>query len=62
MKNLEDMFQWADRLIFDKTGENFTEYYQTIQARLQGLPCTVLVLAAPDFAFEKVLTDATTGS
>jgi solute carrier family 12 sodium/potassium/chloride transporter 2 len=41
---------------------NFTEYYQTIQARAVGLPSTVFVLAAPDFAFEEVLTDPTSGS
>ncbi len=40
-----------------ETEENFTEYYQRIQERLRGLPSTVLVLAAPDFAFEEVLTD-----
>lgn len=47
-----------------KPGENFnfTEYYQTIQARAVGLPSTVFVLAAPDFAFEEVLKDSTTGT
>jgi hypothetical protein len=45
-----------------KPGDNFPDYYQTIQARAVGLPSTVFVLAAPDFAFEEVLTDTTSGS
>jgi amino acid transporter len=37
--------------------ENYTEYYEQLQARAAGLPTTIFVLAAPDFAFEEVLTD-----
>ena len=37
--------------------ENFTEYYERLQARAANLPTTLFVLAAPDFPFEEVLTD-----
>ncbi|MEB3828617.1 amino acid permease [Phormidium sp. CCY1219] len=37
--------------------ENYTRYYESLQARAAGLPTTLFVLAAPDFAFEEVLTD-----
>ncbi len=30
MKNVEDILQWADRLIFDKTGENLTSIEEAI--------------------------------
>ena len=39
-------------------GDNFPEYYERIQARTAGLPSTIFVLAAPEFAFEEVLTEA----
>ena len=45
-----------------KPRKNFSDYYQTLQNRAVGLPSTVFVLAAPDFAFEEVLTDTTTGN
>ncbi|QIZ72870.1 amino acid permease [Oxynema aestuarii] len=41
-------------------GEQFTEYYENLQAKTSGLPTTIFVLAAPDFAFEEVLTEGTT--
>lgn len=37
--------------------ENFTQYYESLQARAVDLPTTAFVLAAPDFAFAKVLTE-----
>ncbi|MEC4985368.1 MAG: Na-K-Cl cotransporter [Oscillatoria sp. PMC 1068.18] len=37
--------------------DNYTEYYESLQAKAAGLPTTVFVLAAPDFAFEEVLSD-----
>jgi solute carrier family 12 sodium/potassium/chloride transporter 2 len=37
--------------------ENFTHYYEQLQQRAAGLPTTVFVLAAPDFAFGEVLTE-----
>lgn len=38
-------------------GENFSEYYTSMQKRLEHLPSTVLVLAAPNFVFTSVLTE-----
>ncbi|MDJ0553337.1 MAG: amino acid permease [Microcoleaceae cyanobacterium MO_207.B10] len=38
-------------------GENFTEYYQDLQAKTANLPSTVFVLAAPGFAYGEILTD-----
>lgn len=35
--------------------ESFQDYYQSIQKRIALLPSTILVLAAPNFAFTKVL-------
>jgi amino acid transporter len=35
--------------------DNFRDYYSTIEARIQALPATMLVLAAPNFAFAEVL-------
>ena len=37
--------------------DDFTDYYESLQTRTAGLPTTVFVLAAPDFAFAQVLTD-----
>jgi hypothetical protein len=37
--------------------DNYTDYYASIQARTAGLPTTIFVLAAPDFAFSEVLTE-----
>ncbi len=39
-----------------KPGDNFTKYYESLQKRAEGLPTTIFVLAAPDFAFEEVLS------
>ena len=38
-------------------GDDFTEYYEGLQARTAGLPTTVFVLAAPGFAYNEVLSD-----
>ncbi|MGB7439486.1 MAG: Na-K-Cl cotransporter [Coleofasciculaceae cyanobacterium] len=40
--------------------ENFSAYYERLQELATGLPATVLVLAAPDFAFSEVLTQEST--
>ena len=37
--------------------ENFTEYYEKLQARVTNLPSTVFVLAASEFAINDVLTE-----
>ena len=36
-------------------GENFEEYYATVQNRIKDLPTTVLALAAQEVSFGKVL-------
>jgi len=36
-------------------GDDFQDYYTKMQKRSQGLPSTILVLAAPNFAFTEVL-------
>lgn len=36
---------------------DFPQYYEKLQTRVTGLPTTLFVLAAPDFAFEEVLSD-----
>ena len=41
-----------------KPRENYGQYYETLQARTQGLPTTVFVLAAPDFDFEEILRES----
>lgn len=49
--------QNADRVVLGmaEPAENFQSYYATVQDRLKGLPSTILVLAAPNFEFVKVL-------
>ena len=37
--------------------ENFTEYYENLQARVSNLPSTIFVLAASEFAIGDVLTE-----
>ncbi|MGC1396012.1 MAG: Na-K-Cl cotransporter [Coleofasciculaceae cyanobacterium] len=37
---------------------DYTQYYEKLQNRATGLPTTVFVLAAPDFAFEEVLSNS----
>ncbi len=39
-------------------GDDFTEYYKNLQTLAAGLPTTIFVLAAPEFAFEEVLTES----
>ena len=41
-----------------KPRKNYGQYYETLQARTQGLPTTVFVLAAPDFDFEEILSES----
>lgn len=36
---------------------NYTAYYEGLQGKVHNLPTTLFVLAAPDFAFEEVLTE-----
>ena len=38
--------------------ENYISYYENLQAKVVGLPSTVFVLAAPEFAFGEVLTES----
>jgi solute carrier family 12 sodium/potassium/chloride transporter 2 len=38
--------------------DNYTQYYERLQARAAGLPTTLFVLAAPDFSFEEVLSES----
>ncbi|MFZ9738431.1 MAG: Na-K-Cl cotransporter [Prochlorotrichaceae cyanobacterium] len=38
-------------------GEDFVPYYERLQERTTGLPTTVFVLAAPQFAFNELLVD-----
>ena len=38
-------------------GDDFTQYYESLQTMAADLPTTIFVLAAPGFAFEEVLTD-----
>ncbi len=37
--------------------ENFTQYYEELQAKVADLPSTIFVLATSEFAFGEVLTD-----
>ena len=37
--------------------DNFTKYYEELQAKVADLPSTIFVLAASEFAFGEVLTD-----
>jgi amino acid transporter len=47
----------ADRILLGmaEPTDDFQTYYSSLQERLQGLPSTILVLAAPNFAFADVL-------
>ncbi len=38
-------------------GMKYTEYYEQLQAKATHIPTTLFVLAAPDFAFEEVLSE-----
>ena len=38
-------------------GEDFQHYYQVLQNRMADLPSSVMVLAAPNFAFTNILTE-----
>ena len=37
--------------------DNYVEYYESLRQKVAGLPSTIFVLAAPDFAFGEVLAD-----
>ncbi len=37
--------------------DNYVEYYEALRQKVTGLPSTIFVLAAPDFAFGEVLAD-----
>ena len=39
-------------------GDDFTQYYDNLQARTANLPTTLFVLAAADFAFSEVLSES----
>ncbi len=47
----------ADQVILGiaEPNENFCDYYATVEERIRDLPSTMLVLAAPSFAFAEVL-------
>ena len=56
---LHDSSRQADLIIMgiaapDQVGD-FAAYYQRLQERTTGLPCTVFALAAEDVAFREVL-------
>jgi amino acid transporter len=54
---LHDSSQDADLVLMGmaEPDENFTAYYEGLQKRLEGLPTTILVLAAEDVSFGEVL-------
>ena len=41
-----------------RDNEEYQEYYETLRHKIEDLPSTILVLAAPDFAFSEVLGDS----
>ncbi|MEB3211425.1 MAG: Na-K-Cl cotransporter, partial [Leptolyngbyaceae bacterium] len=54
---LHDSSRHSDMVILGiaKPTDTFREYYQRVQKRISMLPSTILVLAAPNFAFTEVL-------
>ncbi len=54
---LHESSQSADLVFLGmaQPSENFTGYYERLQEMATGLPTTMFVLAAPDFAFDEVL-------
>lgn len=38
--------------------DNYVEYYENLQTKVADLPSTIFVLAAPDFAFDEILSDS----
>ena len=54
---LQESSQHADLIFMGMAtpGENFEEYYATVQNRIKDLPTTVLALAAQEVSFGKVL-------
>lgn len=58
---LKETSQHADLLFLGMAppdDKDYAEYYRTMQQRTAGLPATVFVLAAPDFAFVDVLSQS----
>ncbi|MDJ0677160.1 MAG: amino acid permease [Calothrix sp. MO_167.B42] len=59
-KILHESSQAADVIFLGMatpTGQNFTEYYEKMQARTANLPTIIYVMAAADFAFSEVLSE-----
>nr|WP_263858130.1 amino acid permease [Waterburya agarophytonicola] len=62
-RSFDEILQQSSRnadLIFlgmAEPSENFTEYYEKLQARVTNLPSTIFVLAAPEFAIGQVLNE-----
>ncbi|MCA1994502.1 MAG: Na-K-Cl cotransporter, partial [Coleofasciculus sp. S288] len=56
---LQEASQKADLIFLGiaTPDDNFTHYYERMQARTAELPTTIFVLAAPDFAFAEILTN-----
>lgn len=56
---LHESSQGADLIFLGmaQPREDYAQYYEALQARTEGLPSTVFVLAAPDFDFEEILTE-----
>ncbi|MFQ5536334.1 MAG: Na-K-Cl cotransporter [Gemmatimonadota bacterium] len=55
---LHDSSRGADLVLMGMAapeGDDFVRYYEELQARTEGMPCTVFVLASEDVAFREVL-------
>ena len=65
-RSFEEILQKGSRnsdLVFlgmatPKDNESYMEYYESLRNKVTGLPSTIFVLAAPDFAFGEVLSDS----
>ncbi|MGF1461217.1 MAG: amino acid permease [Leptolyngbyaceae cyanobacterium] len=57
---LHESSREADQVMLGiaEPNDEFQTYYSTVQARIQGLPSTMLVLAAPSYAFAEVLENS----
>ena len=62
-RSFTEIFQQSSRnadLVFlgmAQPAANFIEYYEGLQAKVTGMPSTIFVLAAAEFAFDEVLTE-----
>ncbi|MEC4807341.1 MAG: Na-K-Cl cotransporter [Jaaginema sp. PMC 1080.18] len=58
---LHSSSQQADLILLGmavpQEGMNYTQYYERLQEKAVQIPTTLFVLAAPDFAFEEVLSE-----